>query len=105
MCTSSGDMAMRGPSSPPAAAAAGPAPAGAGARGGRGRAGGRPPRRRAARRSRPPERKPSVAPSLLAQDLARIHYAAWVERVLHGAHERELDRGGVALELRHLGPT
>src|SRR5205823_4809533 len=46
-----------------------------------------------------------MAPSLLAQDLARIHYAVRVERALHGAHERELDRGGVALELRHLGPT
>src|SRR5256885_13306480 len=37
--------------------------------------------------------------------LFRSHYAVRVERALHGAHERELDRGGVALELRHLGPT
>src|SRR5260370_10108346 len=48
------------------------------------------------------ERKPSVAPSLIAQHLARIHDAVWVERALHGAHERELDRGRVALELDHL---
>src|SRR5881392_3067224 len=43
-----------------------------------------------------------MAGSLFAQDLARIHYAVRVEGALHGAHERKLDRGGVALELAHL---
>src|SRR5205823_4533362 len=68
----------------------------------RGRAGCRRPRRREPRRSLPPEPNPSMAPSLFAQDLARIHYAVRVEGALHGAHERKLDRGGVALELAHL---
>src|SRR3981081_4121832 len=83
MCTLSGAMAIRGPSSSPAAAAG--AVRGA-------RAGPRPPR----------GPRPSLAPSWLPQHLARIHDAVWVERALHGAHERELDRGRVALELADL---
>src|SRR3979490_3058250 len=78
MCTLSGAMAIRGPSSSPVAGGG------------------------AARRSLPRERRPSIAPSWLPQHLARIHDAVWVERALHGAHERELDRGSVALELADL---
>src|SRR6184192_75398 len=39
---------------------------------------------------------------LTPQDLARVHDAVRIEGTLHGPHELELHRGGVALELADL---
>src|SRR5438309_6281942 len=39
---------------------------------------------------------------LTPQDLARVHDAVRIEGALHGPHELELHRGGVALELADL---